>query len=213
MAVVTAEDAMAMLQPGDVLIDCTGSNSLLRDHLVPGSGEVDEGANTEKVRLEYALVITFLYGQPYDCNEYCKYYKNIENPHYKFIPMVHRTHYNGSVTHVTGIVHISAEEYEAMPSRFDGEWLRGNFPGVAESMDRFIDKIKEETHGEILGDFDISGYHWICTARAMRPVGSGSQRGQVTILSPAHQCSSWATRPSARRTFSRFRLASSVRCS
>jgi 2-polyprenyl-6-methoxyphenol hydroxylase-like FAD-dependent oxidoreductase len=42
-----------------------------------------------------------------------------------------------------------------MPSRFDGEWLRGNFPGVAESMDRFIDKIKEETHGEILGDLEI----------------------------------------------------------
>ena len=78
-AVVTAEDAMAMLQPGDVLIDSTGSRSLLRDHLVPGSDEVDEGANTLKVRLEYALVITFLYGQPYDCNEYCKYYKNIEN--------------------------------------------------------------------------------------------------------------------------------------
>jgi 2-polyprenyl-6-methoxyphenol hydroxylase-like FAD-dependent oxidoreductase len=149
-AVVTAEDAMAMLRPGDVLIDSTGSRSLLRDHLVPRSGEVDDGANTLQVRLEYALVITFLYGQPYDCNEYCKYYKNIENPHYKFIPMVHRTHYDGSVSHVTGIVNISAEDYEAMPSRFDGEWLRGNFPGVAESMDRFIDKIKQETQGEIL---------------------------------------------------------------
>ena len=42
-----------------------------------------------------------------------------------------------------------------MPSRFDGEWLRANFPGVAESMDRFIDKIKDETHGEILGDLEI----------------------------------------------------------
>ena len=31
-AVVTAQDAMAMLQPGDVLIDCTGTKSLLRDH-------------------------------------------------------------------------------------------------------------------------------------------------------------------------------------
>ena len=31
-AVVTVEDAMAMLQPGDVLIDSTGSRSLLRDH-------------------------------------------------------------------------------------------------------------------------------------------------------------------------------------
>ena len=56
---------------------------------------------------------------------------------------------------MTGIVNISAEDYEAMPPRFDGEWLRSNFPGVAESMDRFIDKIKQETHGEILGDLEI----------------------------------------------------------
>jgi len=154
-AVVTAQDAVAMLEPGDILIDCTGARSLLRDHLVPGSEEIDGGANTLLIRLEYALVITFLYGQKYDCDEYCKYYKNIENAHYKFIPMVHRTHYDGSVSHVTGIVNITAEEYEAMPSRFDGQWLRSNFPSVAQSMDRFIDKIKEETHGEILGDLEI----------------------------------------------------------
>ena len=152
-AVVTAEDAMAMLEPGDLLVDCTGARSLLRDRLVPGSE--GGGENTLLIRLEYALVITFLYGQKYDCNEYCKYSKNIENPHYKFIPMVHRTHYDGSVSHVTGIVNISAREFEAMPSRFDGQWLRGNFPSVAQSMDRFIDKIKEETQGELLGDLEI----------------------------------------------------------
>jgi 2-polyprenyl-6-methoxyphenol hydroxylase-like FAD-dependent oxidoreductase len=154
-AVVSAEDAVAMLEPGDVLIDCTGSKSLLRDHLAAGSDEVEGGTNTLSIRLEYALVITFLYGQTYDCNEYCKYYKNIENAHYKFIPMVHRTHADGSVSHVTGIVNITAEDYEAMPSRFDGEWLRSNFPDVAQSMDRFIDKIKQETHGEVLGDLEI----------------------------------------------------------
>jgi len=154
-AVVTVEDAMAMLEPGDVLIDSTGSRSLLRDHLVPGSSVENEAANTLKVRLEYVLVITFLYGQRYDCNEVCKYAKNIENPHYKFIPMVHRTHYDGSVSHVTGVISISAEEFESMPSHFDGEWLRGNFPEVAQSMDRFIAKIKEETDGEILGDLEI----------------------------------------------------------
>jgi len=148
--VMTAEEAVAMLEPGDLLIDCTGSNSLLRDQL---AGHAN--TNTLNIRLEYALVITFLYGQNYDCNEYCKYNKNIENPHYKFIPMVHRTHYDGSVSHVTGIVNITAEEYAAMPSRFDGEWLRGNFPDVAQSMDHFIDKIKEETNGEILGDLEI----------------------------------------------------------
>ena len=154
-AVVTAEDAMAMLEPGDLLIDCTGARSLLRDQLMPRSEEMDGAANTLLIRLEYALVITFLYGQKYDCNEYCKYHKNIENPRYKFIPMVHRTHYDGSVSHVTGIVNISSREFDAMPSRFDGEWLRSNFPSVAQSMDRFIDKIKEETHGEILGDLEI----------------------------------------------------------
>ena len=42
-----------------------------------------------------------------------------------------------------------------MPSRFDGKWLRSNFPDVAESMDRFIDKIKAETHGEVIGDLEI----------------------------------------------------------
>src|SRR5262249_3307068 len=153
--IVTAEDAVAMLEPGDILIDCTGSSSLLRDHLTTGSDEMVKGANTLKIRLEYALVITFLYGQPYDCNEYCKYYKNAENSQYKFIPMVHRTHYDGRVSHVTGIVNISADEYQAMPSRFDGEWLRSNFASVAQSMDRFIDKIKEETQGEVLGDLEI----------------------------------------------------------
>ena len=152
--VVTPEEALTMLTPGDILIDCTGAKSLLRDHLVPCSGE-GKGANTLTIRLEYALVVTFLYGQKYDCNEYCKYAKNIENPQYKFIPMVQRTHYDGSVTHVTGIVNITAEEYEAMPPRFDGHWLRSNFPAVAQSMDRFIDKIKEETHGEILGELEI----------------------------------------------------------
>jgi hypothetical protein len=69
--------------------------------------------------------------------------------------MVHRTHYDGNVSHVTGIVSISAEEFEAMPSRVDGEWLRANLPAVAQSMDRFIGKIKEETHGEILGDLEV----------------------------------------------------------
>jgi 2-polyprenyl-6-methoxyphenol hydroxylase-like FAD-dependent oxidoreductase len=154
-AVITEPDTMAMLEPGDILIDCTGSNSVLRDQLVPHAVAVEGGANTLKFRLEYALVITFLYGRPYDCNEHCKYYKNIENKHYKFIPAVNRTYYDGSISHVTGIVNISAEDYERMPSRFDGHWLRSNFPHVAESMDRFIAKVKQETNGELVGDLEI----------------------------------------------------------
>src|SRR6185369_8335046 len=53
------------------------------------------------------------------------------------------------------IVNITAEDYEAMPAAFDGQWLRIHFPNVAHSMDRFIDKIKQETHGEIIGTLEI----------------------------------------------------------
>jgi 2-polyprenyl-6-methoxyphenol hydroxylase-like FAD-dependent oxidoreductase len=152
---LAAQDVIAMVEPGDVLIDCTGTNSLLRDHLVPGDGDGDPGANTLNFLFEHALVITFLYSQTYACNEFCKYYKNVENAHYKFIPMVHRVSHDGSVSHVTGIVTITAEEFETMPKRFDGEWLRDNAPAVAQSMDRFIEKVRQETNGEVIGDLEV----------------------------------------------------------
>src|SRR5262249_47919690 len=129
------------------------ARSLLRDQLVPGDHAAN--ANTVMIQLEYAAVITFLYGQAYVCNEYCKYYKNAENTEYKFIPAVGRTYYDGAISHVTGIVNITADDYAAMPPTFDGQYLRDHFPHVARSMDRFIEKIKQETHGEILGDLDV----------------------------------------------------------
>lgn len=152
---LTAEDALAMVGPDDILIDCTGSRSLLRDHVSPAFGGESGEANLFKVRLEYALVVTFLYSQTYVCDEYCKYYKNAANDHYKFIPAVYRTYYDQGVSHVTGIVNITEAEFRAMPSRFDSQWLRDNLPGAAASMDRFIDCIKSETGGEILGELDI----------------------------------------------------------
>jgi len=176
--VVTAADAMAMLEPGDVLIDCTGKNSLLRDWLVPGEGQA--GANTFRIRLEYAIMVTFLYDQAYECNEYCKYYKNIENAYYKFIPAVSRTFHDGSITHVTGIVNIADEDYERMPPQFDGQWLRVNFPYIAQSMDRFITKVNRETGGKMMGDLEIVRipmelYHARhATSRPWRRAGAGA---------------------------------------
>ena len=131
---------------------CTGTRALLRDRLVPGDETGAPRRNTALFHLEHALVITFLYNEHYECNEFCKYYKNAGSSGYKFIPAVHRTYYDGSISHVTGIVNITAEDFEAIPSRCDGQWLRSNFPSVAESMDRFIDNIKRETHGELLSE-------------------------------------------------------------
>jgi len=152
---LTEQDAKAMLKPGDILIDCTGCKSLLRDQLAIGPEAGNINANTFNVHLENAIVVTFVYGQQYNCNEYCKYYKNVENLQYKFIPAVDRICYDGNLSFISGIVNITAEDFDAMPATFDGEWLRIHFPDVARSMDRFIEKIKQETHGEILGSLDI----------------------------------------------------------
>src|SRR5690606_9110087 len=152
-ASVTIDYMAEVAKPGDMIVDCTGARSLFRPHLMPAAE--DDDANTYTLRLEYALVVTFLYGQPYECNEFCKYYKNIENPYYKFIPAVNRTYTDGHTTHVTGIVSIPDADYDRMPSRFDGQWLRSNFPDVAHSMDRFIAKVQRETSGEIIGDLEI----------------------------------------------------------
>jgi 2-polyprenyl-6-methoxyphenol hydroxylase-like FAD-dependent oxidoreductase len=152
---LTAGQAIAMLGPRDILIDCTGCKSLLRDHLVPGPNTGEKDANTFNIQLEYAIVVTFVYNQEYQCNEYCKYYKNVENRHYKFIPAVDRTCYDGNTSFVSGIVNITPEDYNLMPATFDGQWLRVHFPQVARSMDRFIDKIKQETHGEIISNVEV----------------------------------------------------------
>ena len=201
-----------MLEPGDILVDCTGARSLMRDLLIPGDDRPTRGRNTKRFRLEYALVVTFLYGQQYACNEYCKYYKNLDNASYKFIPAVHRTYYDGAISHVTGIVGISQAEYESMPPNFDGAFLRDNFPTVAQSMDRFIDKVRAESHGELVGDLDIMRipfdlYH-ARNATSRRWRGSGIDH---PLAQRRSSCS--ATRQSDRPISSRSHSAWSARSS
>ena len=150
----TREDILASLGPHDVIVDCSGTRSLFRDALVPG-GDAADHPNLMRVRLEYALVVTFLYSEHYECDEYCKYYKNAGNTAYKFIPGVHRTYYDGSISHVTGIITITKDEFDAMPGQFDGSWLREHFPAVAESMDRFMNRVRDDTHGEVVGEEEI----------------------------------------------------------
>jgi len=151
---VTKDSVLEGVQPGDIVVDCSGTRSVFRNELIPGADPATR-PNTQLVRLEYALVVTFLYSEHYECDEYCKYYKNLENGAYKFIPGVHRTFYDGSITHVTGIVSISKDEFAAMPRSFSGAWLREQFPAVAESMDHFIDKMRADTHGELVGDIEV----------------------------------------------------------
>ena len=158
-------------------------------------------------------MITFLYGQPYECNEYCKYYKNIENSQYKFIPAVHRTYYDGNVSHVTGIVNITGRGIRGDAGPVRRRVAARATSRVAESMDRFIDKVKEETNGELLGDLEIVRIPLNlyrarnATSRLWRKAGAEHHPFA------ARPCSWSATRRSARPISSRSRWASSARCS
>src|SRR4029078_12941048 len=59
---VSSDEALSMAEPGDILVDCTGTRSLLRDHLVPGLGAERRGRNTLRFRLAYAPVVALLCG-------------------------------------------------------------------------------------------------------------------------------------------------------
>ncbi|WP_417562312.1 hypothetical protein [Microbacterium sp.] len=174
---LAADAALDLAEPDDVIVDCTGTHAVLRDVLAVGDEPGTRGANTWLLNLEHALTITFLYDAPFECDEFCKYYKNLENTGYKFIPSVKRTSYDGDVTHVTGIVSISRTEFEAMPPRFNGTWLRENFPRIATSMDGFINRMQQQSPGNVVGDLEVTRipldvYHaWNTTSRGWH--GSG----------------------------------------
>ena len=122
-------------------------------------------------------MVTFLYGQHYECNEYCKYYKNVESAGYKFIPAVHRTCYDDGTT-----PRHRHREHQPRGVRGDAADVRRRvaaraLPDAAASMDRFIDKVKDETNGELVGDLEVTRipldvYHaWHNTTRRWHESG------------------------------------------
>ena len=85
---------------------------------------------------------------------------------------------------------------------------------VAQSMDRFIDKVKQETHGEIVGDLEIIRIPLEPLPRSQRDQPSMGHRGGERPPVRAPRRRSWsAIRRSALLTSSRSRWASSARCS
>ena len=98
-AIVTVEEAVATLEPGDILIDCTGSRSLLRDHLMPGADGVGGVSRTRSTSDSNTRSSSpSCTASSTTATSICKYAKNAENDRYKFIPAVHRTYYDGATT-------------------------------------------------------------------------------------------------------------------
>ena len=117
-----------MLEPGDILVDCTGARSLMRDLPDPGRRPDPAGPQHQAiparvrpghhVPLRPALRVQ-------------RVLQVLQEPRQRRL----QVHPGGpshllrrTISHVTGIVSISQAEYEAMPPNFDGAWLRDNFP-------------------------------------------------------------------------------------
>jgi 2-polyprenyl-6-methoxyphenol hydroxylase-like FAD-dependent oxidoreductase len=135
----------SLVKPGDIVIDCTGRRSLLRDTLATGS-DISSNDSTGwhgsvlDFVLEYALVVTFVIDEGHVCTEHCKYYGNEGNTTYQFIPSIARTYSGEGTSHVTGVVHISEDDFERLPSSMDQGWLDTSGDEIAASINRFIDQ-------------------------------------------------------------------------
>lgn len=154
---ITLEGLEEILKEGDVVLDCSGRNSLTRDALPSGRrdalfrqlamtkkahqgrrGVNEWEANTLEFVLEHALVVTFELSQTHVCNERCKFLGNEGSDKYRFLPSIRRTYSSGGKSNVTGVVHITAEDYERLPSSLSQEWLDENEDPIAQSINRFL---------------------------------------------------------------------------
>lgn len=156
-AAVTMESLNEVLSPGDVVLDCSGRNSLTRDRLPAGrrdalfrqlafTKQAHQGrrgvneweGNTLEFVLEHALVVTFQLGEHHVCNERCKFVGNEGNDAYRFLPSIRKTFSSGGRSNVTGVVHITSEDFERLPRDLDQAWLDADEDPIAQSINRFL---------------------------------------------------------------------------
>ena len=209
-AVVSAEDATAMLEPGDILIDSTGSQSSASRSpgSRPGGRRWEHAQDPARVRARHHLPVR----AAVRLQRALQVLQEHREPALQVHPMVHRTHYDGSVSHVTGIVNTARPRTMRRCPDSTGSGYAATFPEVAESMDRFIGKVKEETHGGVTGDLEVVRIPLDLYARnatSRQWLTAGPRDRHPFASSPVFLA---GDSPSARRTFSRSRSASSVRC-
>ena len=84
------------------------------------------------------------------------------------------THYDGSVSHVSGIVNICAEDYEAMPTDSTVNGSVATFPTSQSRWTGSSTRSRRSRTGRYSATSRSSGFHWTCIALAMRRTGSGS---------------------------------------
>ncbi|CAF4864666.1 unnamed protein product [Rotaria sp. Silwood1] len=91
--------------PNTVVIDCTGYHSVLREHIQPN--------NRISRLIEHVIVCTFILDDRYECNELCKYYKNINTKRFQCIPSIDDTYRTRDrETHVTCLITIDEPMFQ-----------------------------------------------------------------------------------------------------
>ena len=127
---MSVDDLISMVEPGDIVLDATGRNSLTRDSLLGPD-------NTLEFIVEHALVASFAMDASHICTTQCKWSGSIGNDFYDFIPSVRRSHTIAGRTVAVGIVEISDEDFARLPRTLDEEWLTSGDP-AAEGIRRYL---------------------------------------------------------------------------
>ena len=169
--------------------------------------------NTKRFRLEHALVITFLYWQHVRLRRVLQVLQEPGQPALQVHPRGPPDVYDGDVTHVTGFVTISPRSSRRCRRSSTGRGCASTSPGLPTSMDRFIDRMREESHGELVGDLDDHPDPARPVSRPQRHEPAVAPVGARRSARDRPRCSCSATRRSARRTSSRSPWASSARSS
>ena len=204
---------MAMLEPGDILIDCTGSKSLLRDHLMPGAGRAgrrrEHAQDPARVRARHHVPLR----PDVRLQRVLQVLQERREPRVQVHPdgAAHALRRRRQPRH-------GHRQHQRRGLRGDAV-ARSTASGCATtsraSRSRWIASSTRSSRrpaARSSATSRSSGFRSTSTARATRPAGSGARQGRAITPSPRRRSSSPATPPSARRTSSRSRSASSARC-
>ena len=107
-----ADDAIAMLEPGDMLIDCSGATRCFATTLFPGPMSTIRPRTRTRSSSSTRSSSRSSTASPTTATSTASTTRTPGTSEYKFIPSVHRTYSDGNVTHVTGIVTITADEFD-----------------------------------------------------------------------------------------------------
>ncbi|CAF1006229.1 unnamed protein product [Rotaria sordida] len=126
------------------IIDCTDYHSVLSNHIQPN--------NRISLLVEYVLICSFIFDDRYECNELCKYYKNVDTQKFHVIPSIDDTYtMEERQTYVTGLITIDENLFQQMceikPLTYN--YLIEYQHEIYDDLDTFLDNLSNKNKKKV----------------------------------------------------------------